>query len=131
MNTPKDSLKALLLEAKDNLQRMLTSIALTDDERAAVVDGQAALDQLLARLTDIPPRPVPSRVGPASQPQRRACRLRTSGTEPIACGRDARRVLDADPPLLGGGQQPSRTRRVADRTTRPAARFANHRVRAP
>ena len=63
--TPKDSSKALLLEAKDNLQRMLTSIALTDDERAAVDDGQAALDQLLARLTDTPTpsSPVPRRPG--------------------------------------------------------------------
>jgi hypothetical protein len=52
--TPKASSKALLLEAKDNLQRMLTGIALTDDERAAVDDGQTALDQLLARLADIP-----------------------------------------------------------------------------
>jgi integrase len=52
--TPKDSSQAQLLEAKDNLQRMLTSIPLTDDERAAVEDGQAALDTLLTRLTDIP-----------------------------------------------------------------------------
>jgi hypothetical protein len=33
--TPKDSSKAQLLEAKDNLQRMLTAIPLTDDERGA------------------------------------------------------------------------------------------------
>ena len=52
--TPKDSSKAQLLEAKDNLQRMLASIPLTDDERAAVDDGQAALDSLLGRLADIP-----------------------------------------------------------------------------
>ncbi|MBR7839490.1 tyrosine-type recombinase/integrase [Actinospica durhamensis] len=52
--TPKDSTKGQLLEAKDNLQRMLASIPLTDDERAAVDDGQAALDQLLERLIDIP-----------------------------------------------------------------------------
>jgi hypothetical protein len=50
--TPKDSSQAQLLEAKDNLQRMLASIPLTDDERAAVEDGQAALDTLLTRLTD-------------------------------------------------------------------------------
>jgi len=60
--TPKDSSKALLLEAKGNLQRMLTSIALTDDERAAVDDGQTAMDQLLARLAGIP---TPS--GPVSR----------------------------------------------------------------
>jgi hypothetical protein len=52
--TPKDSTKAQLLEAKTNLQRMLTSIPLTDDERAAVDDGQSALDSLLDRLADVP-----------------------------------------------------------------------------
>ena len=52
--TPKDSGKAQLLEAKDNLQRMLASVPLTDDERAAVEDGQAALDSLLGRHADIP-----------------------------------------------------------------------------
>jgi integrase len=52
--TPKGSSQAQLLEAKGNLQRMLASIPLTDDERAAVEDGQAALNALLARLTDIP-----------------------------------------------------------------------------
>jgi hypothetical protein len=45
--TPKDSSRALLLEAKDNPQRMLAAVPLTDDERAAVDDGQAALDKLL------------------------------------------------------------------------------------
>ena len=52
--TPKNSSKAQLLEAKDNLQRMLASIPLNDDERAAIDDGQAALDSLLGRLADIP-----------------------------------------------------------------------------
>ena len=50
---PKDSGKAQLLEAKGNLQRMLVSIPLTDDERAAVEDGQTALDTLLTRLADV------------------------------------------------------------------------------
>jgi hypothetical protein len=50
---PKASGKAQLLEAKDNLQRMLVSIPLTDDERAAVEDGQTALDTLLTRLADV------------------------------------------------------------------------------
>jgi hypothetical protein len=57
---PKDSSKAQLLEAKDNLQRMLASIPLTDDEQAAVHDGQAALDQLLERLADMPTPAGPS-----------------------------------------------------------------------
>jgi hypothetical protein len=52
--TPKASGKAQLLEAKDNLQRMLASIPLTDDERAAVDDGRDALDALIGRLADIP-----------------------------------------------------------------------------
>ena len=51
---PKDSAKAQLVEAKDNLQRMLASIPLTDDERAAVQDGTAAVERLLDRLTDVP-----------------------------------------------------------------------------
>jgi hypothetical protein len=51
---PKESSTAQLLEAKDNLQRMLISIPLTNDERAAVDDGQQALDALLKRLTDVP-----------------------------------------------------------------------------
>jgi hypothetical protein len=52
--TPKASSKGQLLEAKDNLQRMLAHVPLTDDEQAAVDDGRAALDQLLKRLIDIP-----------------------------------------------------------------------------
>ncbi|GAA5103865.1 tyrosine-type recombinase/integrase [Haloechinothrix salitolerans] len=52
--TPKDSSKSQLLQAKTNLQRMEASIPLTDDEQAAVEDGQAALDQLLQRLADVP-----------------------------------------------------------------------------
>ena len=51
---PKASSKAQLLEAKENLQRMLANIPLTDDEQAAVDDGQAALGQLLERLVDVP-----------------------------------------------------------------------------
>jgi integrase len=57
---PKASTKGQLLEAKDNLQRMTSTIPLTDDERAAVEDGQAALDQLLARLADVPTPAGPS-----------------------------------------------------------------------
>jgi integrase len=52
--TPKASSKGQLLEAKDNLQRMLAHVPLTDDEQAAIDDGRAALDQLLERLIDIP-----------------------------------------------------------------------------
>ena len=52
--TPKDSSKAQLLEAKENLQKMRAMIPLTEDEQAAVDDGSAALDRLLDRLADIP-----------------------------------------------------------------------------
>jgi hypothetical protein len=43
-----------LLEAKDNLQRMLANIPLSTEEQAAVDQGQAALDQLMERLIDVP-----------------------------------------------------------------------------
>ncbi|MBN9748554.1 transposase [Amycolatopsis sp. A1MSW2902] len=52
--TPKNSSKGQLLEAKENLQRMLANVPLTEDEQAAVDDGQAALDRLLERLVDVP-----------------------------------------------------------------------------
>jgi hypothetical protein len=63
--TPKASTKAQLLEAKTNLQHMLVAIPLTDDERAAVDDGQAALDSLLNRLADLPTpaAPIPRQIG--------------------------------------------------------------------
>ena len=64
------SSKAQLLEAKENLQKMRAMIPLTDDEQAAVDDGNAALDALLERLTDIPtpagPTPRQLRVPPAA-----------------------------------------------------------------
>lgn len=62
---PKDSARAQLIEAKGNLQKMLVSIPLTDDEKAAVDDGQAALDALLGRLTDVPTPagPAPRQIG--------------------------------------------------------------------
>lgn len=51
---PKDSSKAQLLEARNNLQRMRVEIPLTDDERAAVEDGEAAVERLIAQLADVP-----------------------------------------------------------------------------
>jgi hypothetical protein len=51
---PKNSTRAQLLEAKEHLQRMLLAIPLTDDERAAVEDGTAAVERLLERLADVP-----------------------------------------------------------------------------
>ena len=67
--TPKDSSKALLLEAKDNLQRMLAAVPLTDDERAAVDDGQAALDKLLGQLPTLRPRQGPRPASWGTTPQ--------------------------------------------------------------
>ena len=67
---PKDSTKAQLLEAKNNLQHMLVAIPLTDDERAAVEDGQAALDALLGKLTEVatPTGPTPRQLGTTPTP---------------------------------------------------------------
>lgn len=63
--TPKGSTKAQLLEAEENLQRMRASIPLTEDEQAAVDDGQAALGQLLEKLADVPTPagPTPREIG--------------------------------------------------------------------
>ena len=63
--TPKPSSKGQLLEAKDNLQKMLMTIPLTDDERAAVDDGHTAVEALLAQLTDVPTPagPTPNQIG--------------------------------------------------------------------
>jgi hypothetical protein len=52
--TPKTSSHAQLLEGAENLQRMLATVPLTDDEVAAVEDGRAALSALVARLNDVP-----------------------------------------------------------------------------
>jgi integrase len=68
--TPKHSTKAELLEAKTNLQRMTTTIPLTDDELAAIQDGQAALDHLLNQLADTPTPagPTPRQLEPQPTP---------------------------------------------------------------
>jgi integrase len=51
---PKASSRAQLLEANASLQRMMLTIPLTDDERAAVEEGADAVQRLLARLADTP-----------------------------------------------------------------------------
>jgi hypothetical protein len=81
--TPKDSSKGQLLEAKDNLQKMLAHVPLAGDVRAAVDDGQAALDQLLERLAGVPAPagPTPRQVGTPQLP--RSCRSsRCDGINP-------------------------------------------------
>jgi len=65
---PKGSAEAQLLEGKGNLLRMRQEIPLTDAERAAVDDGLAAMEKLLAHLAD-----VPTPAGPTP------CELKTSG----------------------------------------------------
>jgi hypothetical protein len=61
---PKASTQAQLLEAKGHLQRMLTTIPLTEPERAAVEDGATAVGQLLDRLADTstPAGPTPREI---------------------------------------------------------------------
>jgi hypothetical protein len=98
--TPKESSKAQLLEAKGNLQRMLASVPLTDDERAAVDDGQTALDQLLQRLADVPTPagPTPRQIGtPAT-----ATLLPIVPSTPVADRNDVARAswCDGHLPLL-------------------------------
>jgi integrase len=51
---PKGSTTSQLLEAKDNLQRMLTAMPLTEEERGAVEEGAEAVERLLVRLADVP-----------------------------------------------------------------------------
>ncbi|MBI4519921.1 MAG: tyrosine-type recombinase/integrase [Gemmatimonadetes bacterium] len=67
---PKPSTGAQLLEAKASLQRMMLTIPLTDDERAAVDEDADALERLLARLADTPTPagPTPGEIQPPPGP---------------------------------------------------------------
>jgi integrase len=62
---PKDSTKALLLEAKTNLLRLRQDIPLGEAELSAVEDGLTAYEQLLAKLADVPTPagPTPRELG--------------------------------------------------------------------
>jgi integrase len=68
---PKPSAKAQMLEAKSDIDRRLALIPLTDGERAAVEQDQAALGKLLDGLADTPtptgptPREIAARQGSA------------------------------------------------------------------
>ncbi len=66
---PKGSSQAQILEAKENLQKMRAMIPLTDDEQAAVDDGDAALSRLLDRLADTPTPagPTPRQLDPPAR----------------------------------------------------------------
>jgi integrase len=58
---PKGSTRVQILEAQANLERMQTVLQLTDEERAAVDDGLAALSKLETELKDVatPAGPTP------------------------------------------------------------------------
>lgn len=51
---PKGSSKAQIIEAKDNLERMLQEIPLTEEEEFAVTEGIEALAKLKEKLADVP-----------------------------------------------------------------------------
>ena len=51
---PKGSSKAQIIEAKDNLERMLQEIPLTEEEEFAVTEGIEALTKLKEKLADVP-----------------------------------------------------------------------------
>lgn len=51
---PKNSTKAQFLEAKSNLQNMLISFPLTDEEREAVEEGIECFSSLIETLADVP-----------------------------------------------------------------------------
>lgn len=67
---PKGTTRTQLLEGKAHLQRMLATIPLTEEERAAVEDGAEALKRLLERLVDVPTPagPTPRSLGITSLP---------------------------------------------------------------
>lgn len=81
---PKPSAAAQLLEANTNLARMLIEIPLTDDERAAIEDGQDATRRLLERLADTPTPAGPTpraltRPVPVAAPTRKRRPVRDEG----------------------------------------------------
>jgi hypothetical protein len=56
---------------------------LTDDERAAVDGGQAALDKLLGQLSDVPAPPAPGRAGVSVRSCLHGC-PKSSALAPVA-----------------------------------------------
>ena len=75
---PKDSAKAQLLEAKDNLQKMLASIPLSDDERPPSTTARPPWTGCLNASPTSPPRPARHHGRSASQSAQSACRSSTS-----------------------------------------------------
>jgi len=62
---PKGATAAVLLEGRGNLVRMRQEIPLSEEERAAVDEGIAAHEGLLAKLADVPTPagPTPRELG--------------------------------------------------------------------
>lgn len=79
---PKDSTKALLLEAKTNLLRLRQDIPLGEAELSAVEDGLSAYEQLLAKLADVP---TPGGPTPRQLSQEHLVQLQV-GEQPTRCG---------------------------------------------
>lgn len=124
--TPKNSSRGQLLEAKENLQMMLANIPLTDDERAALDDGQAALGQFLERLTDVLPQPDRHYVRSAPRPPQPSCRSRRrdAPTATVRSGKAMTRQVSPQPDTVRiYGSIPCHGKRSAGCTswkTRPA-----------
>ena len=57
---PKESSRAQMIEAKENLLTLRQEVPLTDDELAAVQDGVTAYENLLNKLMDLPTPAGPS-----------------------------------------------------------------------
>ncbi|MGX9890509.1 tyrosine-type recombinase/integrase [Streptomyces sp. NPDC002276] len=96
--TPKESSKAQLPEAKDNLQRIRATIPLTDEEEAAVADGRAALNRLLENLADVPTPsgPTPRQLLPTIiiEKPSRSRPVRSDRTRPHSRGRSEQKLRE-------------------------------------
>jgi hypothetical protein len=67
------------MEDEGNVRRMSAAIPLTDDERAAVDDGQAVLDRLLDRLAGTPTPAARHRANSTCRRPHACCRSSLSG----------------------------------------------------
>jgi hypothetical protein len=76
--TPKNSSKAQLLEAKDNLQRMLASLPLTDENAPLSTRARPRWTPSSAASPTSPPLPAPHPASSAHRQHRPSCRSSTS-----------------------------------------------------
>lgn len=81
---PKGTSRDQLVEGRRNLVRMLQEIPLSDDERAAVEEGVAALARLSEQLADVPTPagPTPRQLGRTPQSSRHALPVLEAGPLP-------------------------------------------------